>query len=759
MASEPASTSALPSSGPSAPPLPTSTFSFKAPFPAIPLKHRRVSLALPNSPRVVPAFNFRDDTGLESHVAETSTALGGDDKRGKFRMIHDGDGGGDDGSSSLLAEKKARKKWSPEETKMLVDGCNKHGVGNWKTILSDPEFQFDNRSPVDLKDRFRTYYPDAYKQHYPNARTHLSNKVRSTLPDGTSLFEKTRSKKRRPFTEEEDRALKAGYDKHGTLWATIVKDPIFQEQGRRSTDLRDRFRNAFPDLYTAAGYKPRGGAKKVKSVVRAATDDQIPTGMAQQQRKKRRYTSQGLLRGGTKSVPQSANPSDDEASDDEGAGPSTERRPRPASTVPFSNSIFGDDDEMDLIPFDPVSMSLSSSQSEVDAQSQTWSSGVDTPVHSSHHAWTGSPTSSTNMSDFMMTSSPSRNDSTAVIGGMGMIGKSAWGTSDWFSPNPRLDSSGSSSFADSGFSPSSPFSFNQLSHGVVDRYDLVPSSFPQDFNSEVGSSGFSDEIYPPRREYHSDYAGDLIFGTRTQSQQSAFDFESFGMHTPALPGIDEIELTGITISDQQEKDNGQEGDGEASFLLEQQRFNLDDLVDLSHELHSTPPATPQTRPRRMQSLHGRSISVPPAERMIPPVAGSSRPGQMHANSQPDIRGYSAYAPPSFSQSFSSLFLTSTASPTADGADPTLPFLDLHYYGMNMMAAGMEMGEGVDRGGQALDLAGQGRGVGGSAVPGTKPGVGRERHHQRGQSAVVNPQDLMRSDTNKRKRASWDGAHP
>lgn len=74
---------------------------------------------------MVPAFNFRDDTGLESHVAETSTALGGDDKRGKFRMIHDGDGGGDDGSSSLLAEKKARKKWSPEETKMLVDGCNK----------------------------------------------------------------------------------------------------------------------------------------------------------------------------------------------------------------------------------------------------------------------------------------------------------------------------------------------------------------------------------------------------------------------------------------------------------------------------------------------------------------------------------------------------------------------------------------------------------------------------------------------------------
>ena len=114
--------------------------------------------------------------------------------------------------------------------------------------------------------RFRTYYPDAYRQHYPNAKTHLSTKVRSALPDGTSIFEKTRSKKRRPFTEEEDRALKAGYDKHGTVWATIVKDPIFQAQNRRSTDLRDRFRNAFPDLYQAAGYKPRNPTKKKRDL-------------------------------------------------------------------------------------------------------------------------------------------------------------------------------------------------------------------------------------------------------------------------------------------------------------------------------------------------------------------------------------------------------------------------------------------------------------------------------------------------------------
>lgn len=67
--------------------------------------------------------------------------------------------------------KKPRKKWTAEETQMLVDGCNKvcpgryrafhfissrmqWGVGNWKTILNDPELKFDSRSPVDLKDRY-----------------------------------------------------------------------------------------------------------------------------------------------------------------------------------------------------------------------------------------------------------------------------------------------------------------------------------------------------------------------------------------------------------------------------------------------------------------------------------------------------------------------------------------------------------------------------------------------------------------------------
>jgi hypothetical protein len=122
-------TNPLPSSGvPS-----TSSFSFKAPFftasssssehgsaTASALKHRRVSLVSQSSPRVVQAWSFRDDTGLDSQAASSST--NGQlvpEKKGKMRKI-DLSQTGDDSSRQ---EKKPRKKWSEEETKMLVEGC------------------------------------------------------------------------------------------------------------------------------------------------------------------------------------------------------------------------------------------------------------------------------------------------------------------------------------------------------------------------------------------------------------------------------------------------------------------------------------------------------------------------------------------------------------------------------------------------------------------------------------------------------------
>lgn len=156
-----------------------------------------------------------------------------------------------------------RHMWTPSETQALVNGCNKHGIGNWKAILNDQEFakKFEGRTPGDLKDRFRTYFPDAYHEMYPNAKTHTSRAVRSKAPDGTSIFEKGKTKERRPFTPAEDDVLKRGYEKYGSHWAIIAKEPVFEGK-RKSTDLRDRFRNAFPSLYEQAGYKPRAKAPK-----------------------------------------------------------------------------------------------------------------------------------------------------------------------------------------------------------------------------------------------------------------------------------------------------------------------------------------------------------------------------------------------------------------------------------------------------------------------------------------------------------------
>ncbi|KAH8822787.1 hypothetical protein DL96DRAFT_1746422 [Flagelloscypha sp. PMI_526] len=556
----------------------SSTGALPSPFkiPAVPNhKHRRPSLAAEDSPRLVDetAVGFRDDTLLRM-----SKSIPTDD--------------------TTKDEKKIRKKWSEEETQMLVNGCNKHGIGNWKSILNDPTLSFSERSPVDLKDRFRTYFPDAYKMYYPNAKTHLSSKVRATNPDGSSLFAKTRSKKRRPFTEEEDRALREGYEAHGCIWATIVKDPIFVASGRRSTDLRDRFRNAFPEEYQRAGYKPRGSAKLKKlsqnpvktepqplrepgPMRRSATDDQVllnsSSAAGPVRRRRRAHTSQGLL--GSRSVPPSAAATDVDTDVD-------------------------DSEDLDRFAFHrPSSPSQPPPISPPAAPPLQWtSSGVDTPTHPSSPVIPQQPQM--------------------------MIGKSAW-AEDWlFSSNPRLQSSSVSSISSASASsysvalphdasgelsppPSasvSPFSFNASLSGsnihssntyaVMDRYDLFPSNHHlhlqqnfhtiHEYTSDIGipdahDSFFSDSNDEPGAggmrgfTHHSFSAGDLMVGARTHQPLQTFNplYPGFGFSglgltgvnarestiplgvmTPSLPleGIDEIELAGISLEDQHTED-------------------------------------------------------------------------------------------------------------------------------------------------------------------------------------------------------------
>ena len=141
----------------------TSTFSFTAPYPpsasssSTPSslkQQRRVSLALPSSPRQFPAWSFRDDTSVG--VGVTSSPVLVPEKKGKIRRIASDNDDVDEAffnasiagpsflasqgpsNSSTPAEppKKPRKKWTAEETQMLVDGCNKVWPNRYRTFRS-----------------------------------------------------------------------------------------------------------------------------------------------------------------------------------------------------------------------------------------------------------------------------------------------------------------------------------------------------------------------------------------------------------------------------------------------------------------------------------------------------------------------------------------------------------------------------------------------------------------------------------------------
>ena len=109
---------------------PSSTFSFTAPFPLrggsiTSSKQRRVSL--PSSPRSspTPGWPFRDEMGLEAMSSSGSASVTAD-KDKKLRKVELGVASVSmEESVSSSLEKKQRKRWSMEETQMLVAGCNK----------------------------------------------------------------------------------------------------------------------------------------------------------------------------------------------------------------------------------------------------------------------------------------------------------------------------------------------------------------------------------------------------------------------------------------------------------------------------------------------------------------------------------------------------------------------------------------------------------------------------------------------------------
>jgi len=203
---------------------------------------------------------------------------------------------------------KPRRKWSEGETNHLLLGVSRHGVGKWTTILEDPDFQFNDRTAGDLKDRFRTCCPDELRgklgakratqdQTPQSASTPPKLKSKSSLPLENLLidveeserdaaapppssqpeadttpkqkksrahrkkiqdleelgirgpFKKSHRRERRPFTEQDDKEILDGLDQYGPAWTKIQRDARFHLSSRQPTDLRDRVRNKYPEIY------------------------------------------------------------------------------------------------------------------------------------------------------------------------------------------------------------------------------------------------------------------------------------------------------------------------------------------------------------------------------------------------------------------------------------------------------------------------------------------------------------------------------
>lgn len=202
---------------------------------------------------------------------------------------------------------KPRRKWSEEETNHLLKGVSKHGVGRWTDILADKEYNFNERSAGDLKDRFRTCCPEelranlmakkeaAKERHSAMAsenkprkglmsenilndteedvdmdraqsvqndsdsampKQRKSRAHRKKMEDLAELgikgpFKKSHRRERRPFSDQDDREILEGFEFYGPQWTKIQRDPRFNLSSRQPTDLRDRLRNKYPERFAS----------------------------------------------------------------------------------------------------------------------------------------------------------------------------------------------------------------------------------------------------------------------------------------------------------------------------------------------------------------------------------------------------------------------------------------------------------------------------------------------------------------------------
>jgi len=172
-----------------------------------------------------------------------------------------------------------KNKWTDEETAVLVKGVERFGVGKWKQILNCSDFQFNNRSTVDLKDRFRLWTRQQAKLGKPvevacSAPPDTSvdrSSATVVTPGNDHSFAPSQRRRRVEWTKTEDDALLKGFRRYGASWISIQTDPLLD--GRTPTDIRDRLRVRYPAEYKKTGL----AAKRSKPVLRPSAMTSQPT--------------------------------------------------------------------------------------------------------------------------------------------------------------------------------------------------------------------------------------------------------------------------------------------------------------------------------------------------------------------------------------------------------------------------------------------------------------------------------------------------
>ena len=133
----------------------------------------------------------------------------------------------EDSPSRESFEKKVR--FSEEEAAALLEGVKRYGVGKWKNILRDPEWQgvfHKKRNDVDLKDKWANMC-----------------KHDSSLPRSSTSAPRVR------FSDKEEAALLEGVKRYRTCpgkWTKILREPEWQgvfHPKRTPVDLKDKWRN------------------------------------------------------------------------------------------------------------------------------------------------------------------------------------------------------------------------------------------------------------------------------------------------------------------------------------------------------------------------------------------------------------------------------------------------------------------------------------------------------------------------------------